>query len=94
MPDAKSPKFSDPLNAGAGRFCSMINVGHSAEFFVLDMRSITPESEAILLGRYHLTPGHAKRLMQALGDNIRNFEREHGEIETKPIQPIKRASMN
>ncbi len=72
--DAKVPRFTDPLNVGAGRFCTLINIGHTAEFFALDFRAVTPEGEACLLGRFFVTPQHAKRLAQALVDNINNYE--------------------
>lgn len=81
MDDPTEPRFTDPMNLAPGRFCTLINIGHTPEFFALDFRSVTPEGEACLLGRYFLTPQHAKRLLQALAENVGGYEEEYGEIE-------------
>lgn len=80
MDDPKSPRFTDPLGQAPGRFCTLINIGHTAEFFALDLRTVTPEGEACLLGRYFLTPAHAKRLLAALAENVAGFEQQYGAI--------------
>jgi hypothetical protein len=79
-----SLKFTDPLGEAPGRFCTLINIGHTPEFFAFDFRSVTPEGEACLLGRYFLTPQHAKRLLLALTEHMAGFEREFGEIKQVP----------
>ena len=81
-----SLKFTDPLGEAPGRFCTLINIGHTPEFFAFDFRSVTPEGEACLLGRYFLTPQHAKRLLLALTEHMAGFEREFGEIKQAPLQ--------
>ncbi len=73
-------RFTDPMGNAPGRFCTLINIGHTPEFFALDMRSVTPEGEACLLGRYFLTPQHAKRLLLALTEHMAGFEKEFGTI--------------
>jgi hypothetical protein len=82
-------KFTDPNNKAAGRFCTLINIGHTPEFFALDFRAVTPEGEACLLDRFFLTPQHAKRLLLALGDHIAGFEEQFGEIDQRehPLDP-------
>lgn len=83
-----SLKFTDPMGQAPGRFCTLINIGHTPEFFAFDFRSVTPEGEACLLGRYFLTPQHAKRLLLALSEHMAGFEREFGVIEAgAPPQP-------
>ena len=79
-PPGQMPRFTDPLGQSPGRFCTLINVGHTAEFFALDFRAVTPEGEACLLGRFFLTPQHTKRLVHALVENINNYEKQHGAI--------------
>ena len=81
MESLKSVRLTDPLHEGAGRFSTLINIGHTAEFFALDFRAVTPESEAILLGRYFLSPQHAKRLLQTLAQHVAGYEKEHGAID-------------
>lgn len=90
MEDKKSPRFTDPMGKAAGRFSTLINIGHTAEFFALDFRNLTPEGEACLLGRYFLTPSHAKRLLAALEENVKGFEAQFGPIgmiEPPPSEP-------
>ncbi len=88
MEDPNAPRFTDPMGLSPGRFCTLVNIGHTPEFFALDFRAVTPEAEACLLGRYYLTPAHAKRLVQALVDNINGFEKEYGTIEAAPVGPM------
>jgi len=80
MDDPSGLKFTDPMGMAPGRFCTLINIGHTPEFFAFDFRTVTPEGEACLLGRYFLTPQHAKRLMYTLTEHIAGFEGEFGVI--------------
>jgi len=82
MDEADGLKFTDPQNKAAGRFCTLINIGHTPEFFAMDFRSVTPEGEACLLGRYFLTPQHAKRLLHTLKEHMDGFEEEFGIIDS------------
>jgi hypothetical protein len=86
-PAGQIPKFTDPLGQSPGRFCTLFNIGHTAEFFALDLRTLTPEGEACLLGRFFLTPQHTKRLVHALVENINNFEKQHGIINAEGPAP-------
>lgn len=86
MDDPNEMKFVDPLNRAPGRFCNLINIGHTPEFFAMDYRTVTPEGEACLLGRFFLTPQHAKRLLLTLAEHVANYEQEFGEID--PHEPM------
>jgi hypothetical protein len=87
MDEPNGLKFTDPLNNAPGRFCTLINIGHTPEFFALDFRSVTPEGEACLLGRFFLTPQHAKRLMYTLNEHLAGFEQEFGTIDVGELPP-------
>jgi hypothetical protein len=87
MEEQDGLKFTDPLGISPGRFCTLINIGHTPEFFAMDFRAVTPEGEACLLGRFFLTPQHAKRLMITLTQHIAGFEEEYGVIEADEIPP-------
>jgi hypothetical protein len=80
-------RFTDPLNEAAGRFCTLIHIGHTPEFFAMDFRSVTPDGEACLLGRYFLTPQHAKRLMLTLTEHMASFESEYGVVKAGEMPP-------
>lgn len=93
-PPPGQPRFTDPLKVGPGRFATLINMGHTREFFALDFHAATPQGEVCLLGRYFLTPGHAKRLFKALGDNLAAFEKQHGAIDSNASEPPADPSSN
>jgi hypothetical protein len=80
-------RFTDPLGMAAGRFCTLINIGHTPEFFAMDFRAVTPEGEACLLGRFFLTPQHAKRLMHTLTEHMAGFEKEYGAVNANEGPP-------
>jgi hypothetical protein len=80
-------RFTDPMGQAPGRFCTLIHIGHSPEFFAMDFRSVTPEGEACLLGRYFLTPQHAKRLSYTLTEHVAAFEKEFGAINPGAMPP-------
>ena len=67
-----------------------IKVGFTPEFFVMGISSGTQAQV------YSLTPGHAKRLLQYLEHEIKEFEDKHGEItaEWNPnvVSPVQRAN--
>lgn len=87
MDNPNSLRFTDPMGQAPGRFCTLINIGHTPEFFALDFRAVTPEGEACLLGRYFLTPQHAKRLVVALSEHLAGFEKQYGAIQQPPMGP-------
>jgi hypothetical protein len=51
-----------------------INLGYTPEFFVMGISSGNQGQV------YSLTPGHAKRLLQYLSNEIKNYEEKNGEI--------------
>ena len=94
MDDSNELKFTDPMGQAPGRFCTLINIGHTPEFFALDFRAVTPEGEACLLGRFFLTPQHAKRLMYTLTEHIAGFESEFGVIDADEVPGSGEPSIN
>ena len=60
----KSPKL----------FCENIKLAYTPEYFVLALSSGSQAQT------YSLTPGHAKRLLQYLQHNLKEYEGKHGEI--------------
>jgi len=66
-----------------GAFANVTNIGHTKEEFLLDFLFIQqqPAPFGKLISRVIVTPGHAKRLLQALQDNIRKYEDQFGSIE-------------
>lgn len=62
-----------------GRFSNNLLVSHSAEEFILDWILSSP-SGMHLVSRVIVTPGHMKRIIGALGENVRRYEKEFGSI--------------
>ncbi len=64
-----------------GIYANLAIIAHSHSEFVLDFVRILPNlPKAKVKARIILTPEHAKRLMQALSENIQKFEAQHGKI--------------
>lgn len=64
-----------------GIYSNLAVINHSNSEFVVDFVNIMPGlPKAKVKSRIILTPQHAKRLAQALIDNINRFEAQVGEI--------------
>lgn len=70
-----------------GVYSNLAVITHSPSEFVIDFVNIMPGTpKAKVKSRIVLTPEHAKRLMNAIGDNITKFESQHGEIKDRGQQ--------
>ena len=64
-----------------GTYSNLAIITHSnAEFITAFVNVMPGNPKSKVKGRIIMTPMHAKRLLNALADNIHRFEREHGEI--------------
>ncbi len=69
-----------------GTYSNLAIITHSSSEFVLDFVRVMPGiPKAEVKSRVILTPEHAKRLLQALQDNLDKYEKTHGPI--KHIEP-------
>ncbi len=67
-----------------GTYSNLVMITHSPSEFVFDFISMMPGvTKAKVVKRMVLTPDHAKRLANALNENIRKYENENGPITTK-----------
>jgi len=66
-----------------GRYSNLLRITHTREEFILDFINVVPP-QAIVTARIATSPGHLKRIIQALNDNMRRYENAHGEIEQAP----------
>lgn len=75
-----------------GIYSNLVIISHSSSEFVLDFIKMMPGlPKAKVKSRIMTTPQHAKRLLKALGDNIRRYEATHGPIkEIEEAPPIPR----
>ena len=69
-----------------GTYSNIAIINHSPSEFIVDFIQMMPGvPKAKVKSRIILTPQHAKRLMNALNDNISKFQAQHGDI--KDIDP-------
>lgn len=70
----------DELTA-EGTYSNLAIINHSNTEFVVDFVNIMPGiPKGKVKSRIILTPVHAKRLLQALNENVARFEKANGEI--------------
>lgn len=60
-----------------GVYANQMVVRHTREEFVLDFLNVFPP-EAIVNARVVVSPGHLKRLIRALQDNLARYEKAFG----------------
>ncbi len=63
-----------------GRYANNVMVSHTKEEFVFDFMNILPPG-ALLVERIIISPGHAKRLLRALGEQVDRYETSFGKLE-------------
>jgi len=64
-----------------GTYSNLAIISHSNSEFIVDFVRLVPNvPKAKVKSRIILTPQHAKRLMNALHDNIKKYEAQNGTI--------------
>ena len=72
-----------------GIYSNLAIINHSVSEFVIDFVTIMPGvTKSKVKSRIILTPQHAKRFLRALNDNVKRFEKAHGEIEEHQQTPM------
>ena len=76
-------------NLAQGTYSNLALINHSVSEFVVDFVSIMPGTpKSKVKSRIILTPQHAKRLAKALHENVKRFEKAHGEIKDYEQPPV------
>lgn len=63
-----------------GAYSNLMQIVHTKEEFVLDF-FLTAPPQGILASRVIMNPGHIKRMLKALEENIKKYEDKFGKIE-------------
>lgn len=63
-----------------GRYANAMQIVHSSEEFTLDFFNLTPPAGQ-LVARVITSPGHIKRILSALQENIAKYEAKFGPIQ-------------
>ncbi|PIW76175.1 MAG: DUF3467 domain-containing protein [Candidatus Portnoybacteria bacterium CG_4_8_14_3_um_filter_40_10] len=71
-----------------GVYSNLTIISHTKEEFCLDF--INTFNPPILTGRVLMSPGHAKRMIKALEENVKKYEEQFGKIEVarEPETPL------
>jgi hypothetical protein len=73
-------KITFPEALRGGVYANMMVVAHTKEEFVLDFLLAMPPGGAVTC-RVILSPGHMKRVLRALKENVDKYETQFGRIE-------------
>ena len=66
-----------------GRYANLVRISHTREEFILDFINFVPPQGAVT-ARVMMSPGHAKRLIGALGRNLQLYEENFGDVHEAP----------
>lgn len=72
---------------GAGVYANSLMVQHTREEFILDFAMIVGEAGTVV-ARVVTSPGHVKRVIKALQENLAKYEGSHGRVDTAPEAPF------
>lgn len=62
-----------------GVYANMMQVAHNREEFVLDFMNVLPPTGSVT-ARVIVSPGHLKRIVKALTENLKRYEESYGQI--------------
>ena len=63
-----------------GRYSNLLRIAHSREEFILDFINLVPP-QGVVTARVVTSPGHLKRIVRALQENLERYEAAHGAIQ-------------
>ena len=74
-------KISDDVLRG--QYANMMMVAHTQEEFILDFMNVVPPT-GVVSARIITSPGHLKRIIAALSDNLKKYESQFGVVKQAP----------
>ena len=66
-------------NIPGAEYTNFINIAHNQEEFQLMFANVMPPAGKVV-GKIITTPGHFKRIVSAMNDNLKKYEEQFGEI--------------
>ncbi len=76
----KEIKINFPPEVQGGVYANNMVVSHTKEEFILDFIMVAPPTGTVN-ARVIVSPGHMKRILEALRDNISKYENSFGTIQ-------------
>jgi hypothetical protein len=80
VPGPKEIKISFPEKIQGGVYANNMVVSHTKEEFILDFIMVAPPAGTVT-ARVIVSPGHMKRVLEALRDNVSKYEKSFGTIQ-------------
>jgi len=80
MPEGQQIKIKIKDDDLKGGYSNLMQILHTKEEFILDFFLVSPP-QGILTSRVIMSPGHLKRLIKALKENVSKYEEKFGKIE-------------
>jgi hypothetical protein len=80
MPDGKKEikvEFQKELIGGV--YANTLSIQHTAEEFIMDFFLIAPPA-GVATARIITSPGHMKRIIHAIQENLKKYEEKYGRI--------------
>ena len=68
-----------PEDKLGGVYANQMLISHTREEFVMDFVNLFPP-EGVVNARVIVSPGHLKRMIRALSDNLKRYEGQHGPV--------------
>ena len=90
MPEQKERRqiqITFPEHLKGGVYSNNMFVSHNREEFIMDFMMVAPPTGAVT-ARVVISPGHMKRVITALQDNLKKYEDKFGRI-TAAEEPAK-----
>ena len=75
-----------------GRYTNLLRITHTRDEFILDFMNFAPP-QAVVTARIITSPGHLKRTIRALQENLTRYEAAFGTIEEAPA-PARAGEVN
>ena len=72
-------KVKFPENLQGGVYANNMYVSHTKEEFILDFLMVALPA-GVVTSRVITSPGHMKRIIKALQENVKKYEQQFGEI--------------
>ena len=79
----KGVQIKVPEEVAKGAYANTMAVFHTREEFVIDFLNVFPPT-GVATARIITSPGHIKRIIRALGDNLLRYEERYGNVEEAP----------
>jgi hypothetical protein len=69
-----------PPNVLSGAYSNNVVISHTREEFLMDFMMVSPP-QGMVVSRIIMNPGHMKRLISALQENLKKYETSYGKLE-------------